>query len=244
MTIWYEEAGTGDPVVLLHSTAADSGMWDGVWQELTARHRVIRVDFRGYGRTPLRADGPYSDSGDVADLMAELGVERAALVAASGGGMAALELAAAGRATRLVLLNSLAPLTPTPDLRAFWDEENRLLEAGDVAGAAELNVRTLLGPDADDEARGRLLEMQRHALEVQLAAHPGPEQIEHEVDLARIDVPALVVSGVLDLTFFREGARHLAATLPQARLVELDWAGHLPAMERPKEIADLLLDHL
>lgn len=244
MTIWYEEAGTGDPVVLLHSTAADSGMWDGQWQALAARHRVIRVDYRGYGRTPYQADAPYSDSGDVADLLAELGVARAALVGASGGGMVALELAAAGLAERLVLLNSPSTLPPTPDLRAYWEEEGRLLEAGDVAGAAQLNVDLLLGPDADEAARRRLLEMQRHAFETQLGADPEPVQIDNEIDLATVDVPALVVSGSLDLPFFRDCSRHLADTLPDARLVVLDWAGHLPAMERPEEVTALLLDYL
>ncbi|NUR93530.1 MAG: alpha/beta hydrolase [Nonomuraea sp.] len=244
MTIWYEEAGSGDPVVLLHSTAADSRMWDGQWEALTARFRVIRVDYRGFGRTPFQAEAPYSDSGDVADLMAELGLSRATLVGASGGGMVALELAAAGLASRLVLLNSPSTLAPTPDLRAYWEKEGRLLEAGDVTGAAQLNVDLLLGPEADDAARARLLEMQSHAFEVQLAADPEPVQIDNEIDLTTIDVPALVVLGAHDLPFFRDSARHLAATLPDARLIELEWAGHLPAMERPEEITALLLDYL
>ncbi|WP_171074361.1 alpha/beta fold hydrolase [Nonomuraea basaltis] len=39
-------------------------------------------------------------------------------------------------------------------------------------------------------------------------------------------------------------ARHLAGELPRGRLVELEWAGHLPALERPEEINRLLLDYL
>src|SRR5690606_488130 len=66
MTIWYERAGEGEPVVLLPSSAADAGMWDGQWEARAGRFQVIRVDYRGYGRTPYQADGPYSDSGDVA----------------------------------------------------------------------------------------------------------------------------------------------------------------------------------
>jgi pimeloyl-ACP methyl ester carboxylesterase len=244
MSIWYTEAGEGEPVVLLHSTAADSGMWDGQWEALAARHRVIKVDYRGFGHTPFRSDGPYSDSGDVADVLAALGVGRAALVGASGGGMVALELAAAGLADKLVLLNPISTLPPTPDLREFWAEEGQLLEAGDVAGAAALNVRTLLGPAAGEAAGEHLLRMQRRAFDVQLAADPEPEQSEVEVIPAKIDVPALVVSGAHDLPYFRASARHLASELPQGRLLELDWAGHLPALERPEEITALLLDYL
>ncbi|MEV4567794.1 alpha/beta hydrolase [Nonomuraea sp. NPDC049419] len=244
MTIWYDERGAGEPVVLLHSTATDSGMWDPQEEALADRFRVIKVDFRGYGRSPYRSDGPYSDAGDVAKVLAAIGVSRAALVGSSGGGRVALELAAAGLAGRLVLLNPLSTLEPTPDLRAYWQEENRLLEEGDVQGAAELNARTLLGPDAGQEAWDKVVAMQRHAFEVQLAADPEPEQVEGEFSPAGIEVPALVVAGGRDLPYFRDSARHLAAELPQARLLELEWAGHLPALERPEEINALLLDYL
>ncbi|PZG22779.1 alpha/beta fold hydrolase [Nonomuraea aridisoli] len=244
MTIWHAEKGAGEPVVLLHSTAADSGMWQAQVEALSERFRVITVDFRGYGRTPYRADGPYGDAADVAKVLAALEITRAALVGASGGGRVALELASAGLAGRLVLLNPVADLEPTPDLRAYWAEERRLLEQGDVQGAAELNARTLLGPEASEDARTRLVAMQRHAFEVQLAADPEPEQTEGELSLPGIDVPALVVAGGHDLPYFRESARHVAGELPRARLLELEWAGHLPALERPEEISALLLDYL
>ena len=81
MTIWYEHAGSGEPVVLLASSAADAGMWDAQWKPLAERFHVIRVDYRGFGHTPYAASEPYSDSGDVAAVLAELGVSRAALVA-------------------------------------------------------------------------------------------------------------------------------------------------------------------
>ncbi|MCF6473353.1 alpha/beta hydrolase [Nonomuraea sp. MG754425] len=244
MTIWHAERGCGDPVVLLHSSAADSGMWDAQEEALSERFRVIKVDFRGYGRTPYRADGPYSDADDVAEVLTALGVRRAALVGSSSGADTALRLAAAGLADRLVLLNPGAEIEPTPDLTGYWAEENRLLTAGDAQGAAELNARLLLGPETTAEARARLLAMQRHAFELQLAADPEPEQTEREVSPADVRVPTLVVGGAHDLPFFRRSARHLAAELPDARLVELDWAGHLPALERPEEISALLLDYL
>ncbi|MGP4100785.1 alpha/beta fold hydrolase [Nonomuraea sp. KM90] len=244
MTIWHAERGTGEPVVLLHSTATDSGMWDHQWEALAERFRVIKVDFRGYGHTPYQAEKPYNHADDVARVLAALGVTQAALVGSSGAGRVALELAAAGLAGRLVLLNPISTLEPTPDLRAYWEEEGRLLERGDVQGAAELNARTLLGPEATDVAWRRVVEMQRHAFEVQLAADPEPEQFEHEVSPADIDVPALVVAGAHDLPYFLHSAHHLAGELPRARLVELEWAGHLPALERPEEISSLLLDYL
>lgn len=246
MTIWHEEQGCGEPVALLHSSVADSGMWDPQWEPLGERFRVIRPDFRGHGRTPYAAEGPYTDAGDVADLLAALGLRRVALVGSSYGGKVALELATAhpDLVSRLVLLNAGCGLPPTPDLEAFGAEEDRLIERGDVGGAAELNVRTWLGPEADEPVKARLAAMQRHAFEVQLAADPEPERGRAPIDLTVVTAPALVVIGGHDLPYFRESGRHIAETLPDATLLDLDWAGHLPSLERPAEITRLLTEFL
>ncbi|MEV4460576.1 alpha/beta fold hydrolase [Microbispora sp. NPDC049633] len=246
MTIWHEERGSGDPVVLLHSSVADSGMWDPQWQPLGDRFHVIRPDFRGHGRTPYAAEGPYSDAGDVADLLAALGLRRVALVGSSYGGRVALELATGhpDLVARLVLLNAGCGLPPTPDIEAFGSEEDRLIEAGDVGGAVDLNVRTWLGPEADEPVRTRLAAMQRHAFEVQLAADPEPERGRDPIDLPAVTAPALVVIGGHDLPYFRGSGRHIAEAMPDATLLDLEWAGHLPSMERPAEITSLLRDFL
>jgi Predicted hydrolases or acyltransferases (alpha/beta hydrolase superfamily) len=242
----YDDAGTGEAVLLLHSSAADSRMWDPQWPALTNRFRVIRPDFRGYGGTPWAAEEPYSDAGDVLALLDELGVEKVAVVGASHGGQVALEVASArpGLVSRLVLLAAPCGLPATPELEAFAAEEERLAEAGDLAGAAELNARTWLGPDAAPETRSFLAEMQHRAYTLQLAADPEPEQREEEIDLDRLTMPALVVCGAHDLGYFRDSARHLAERLPQATLVELEWAGHLPSMERPEETTKLITEFL
>ncbi|WP_440102400.1 alpha/beta fold hydrolase [Streptosporangium sp. H16] len=246
MTLAHDDGGVGEPVVLLHSSAADSRMWDPQWEALTARFRVIRPDLRGHGRTPYASEIPYFDSGDVADLLAALAVERAALVGSSYGGRVALEVATAHPAlvSRLVLLNPGCGLEPTSDLAAFGEEEDRLLETGEVEAAVELNARTWLGPEADGETRARQMAMQRHAFEVQLAADPEPSQLEGEVDLSRVTMPTLVVSGTHDLPYFQMTARHLARELASVTAVHLEWAGHLPSMERPGEITALILEHL
>src|SRR5436190_1431168 len=49
--IYYEERGSGPAMVLLHDGLLDAGSWDEVWESLAARHRVIRYDRRGYGRS-------------------------------------------------------------------------------------------------------------------------------------------------------------------------------------------------
>ena len=240
--------GSGPAVVLVHAGVADGRMWDATRDALADAWTVVVPDLRGFGESPeppADADD-WSNSGDVLDLLDHLGIAEAALVGASFGGRVATEVAATApdRVTRLVLLApSAAGMHRGEALQAFADEEDALIEAGDVEAATELNVRTWLGPDADDAARELVREMQRHAFVVQLAADEvDPEDVT--VDLARVTMPTTVFHGAKDLDFFGRVARHLHEHLPQSDLVELPWAGHLPTLERPDEMAGRLVTAL
>jgi pimeloyl-ACP methyl ester carboxylesterase len=249
MLLSHDDEGSGPAVVLLHAGVADRRMWDAITPALSHAFRVIRPDLRGFGQTPM-PPGAYADADDVDALLDQLGIVDAAVVGASFGGRVAMELATLhpARVSSLVLLCPASRgLEPTERLKAFGAEEDRLLEAGDVDGATELNVRTFLGPEGDAVARGLLTLMQRHAFDVQLAADeadPGPEPRRVEVDPAAIRVPTVVVSGAHDLDHFGEVAQVLGEQIPGAESVVLDWAGHLPALERPDAVIALLLDVL
>ncbi|BCY06753.1 alpha/beta hydrolase [Actinoplanes sp. L3-i22] len=237
-------AGDGPGVLLLHSTVCDRRMWDSQVSALVAAgFRVTRCDFRGFGESPLPGT-PWNDAEDVVELVAEGPVT---VVGASGGGQIALEIAARWpeRVAGLVLLCSALPGFPkSAERRAFAEREDALLSAGDLDGAVEVNVEQWLGPAAGPEQRAAVRVMQRRVFELQPPDLPEPEQIDVEWDLATIVARTLLVSGKHDLPDFRDIALHLAATLPDARHVELDWAGHLPSLERPDVINSLLIDFL
>ncbi|MFI7543341.1 alpha/beta fold hydrolase [Actinoplanes sp. NPDC049599] len=247
MTLSHDVTGDGPTVVLLHSTVCDRRMWDPQIPALVAAgHRVVRCDFRGFGDTPV-PDRPSSDADDVVALLDALGAPRVALVGASGGGRVALEIAAGRpeRVTALALLcTAVAGHEAGAELRAVGAREDALLEAGDVAGATELNVRTWVGPAADEQTRDKVRRMQRHAFDVQLAAAEEFPPVRTEPDPSAITARTLLVSGRHDLTDFREIAAGLARRIPGARHVELDWAGHLPSLERPEAVNPLLVDFL
>ncbi len=239
--------GDGPVVVLLHAGVADLRMWDAQAAALSQTRRVVRCDLRGFGQTPVAAGDEWVDADDVLALLAGLGVDRFDLVGASYGGGVALQVAAAapGRVQRMVLIAPAADVLEeaTDDLRAFGREEDRLLEAGDVDGATELNVTTWLGPDASVDARDLVRTMQRNAFERQLAV--GDTQSgEHEVTPEDLPMPVSVVVGAHDLDFFVATAHELVRRLPDGHLVELPWAGHLPTLERPDEATALLLQLL
>lgn len=246
MTLSHDTAGDGPAVLLLHSGVCDRRMWNPQWQPLIdAGHRLVRCDFRGYGETPA-PDRPTSDAEDVRDLLDALAVPHAAVVASSYGGRVALEVAARWpeRVDALALLCSgLTGQEPGDELRAFGAREDALLEAGDVAAAVELNVDFWLGPAADEAARDAVRRMQRLAFDVQLAAEEFPP-VRTGIDLAAVRAPTLAVSGGHDVRDFREIAVRLEAELPDARHLELPWAGHLPGLERPAAVTELLTDFL
>jgi 3-oxoadipate enol-lactonase len=241
--------GSGPPVLLLHAGVADRRMWQPLVPDLQHAFQVLRPDLRGFGDTPLPG-GPYADADDLAALLDHCGITGAVVVGSSLGGRVALELATLhpGLVRSLVLLcPGLRGVEPTPAAEAFDDAEERLLESGDVEGAVRLNVDTWLGPAADLAAREALAAMQRNAFEVQLAAdavEPPPAPRRVDVDPAAIAVPTLVVSGAHDMDHMQNVAAHLAERIPGAEHLLLDWAGHLPALERPDAVRALLLDVL
>ncbi len=247
MSIHHLVEGVGRTVVLLHAGVADLRMWDQQSAALVAAgRRVVRCDLRGYGATALEPAASYSDAEDVLALVEELGLASFALVGASYGGYVAQQVATAlpHRVERLVLICAAGDLAePDPGLRAFWDEEAALLEAGDVAGATELNVATWLGPDADTDARALVRTMQRTAFDHQLAAGDVDDR-QLPVTPEVLVMPVTAIIGAHDFDFFADTARALVVQLPQGELVELDWAGHLPTLERPEEGSRVLLSAL
>ena len=241
----HDVAGTGSAVLLLHSGVANREMWQPQWDALAARHRVIRCDFRAYGETPVPTSS-WSDVDDVLALLDHLGVQTAAVVGSSYGGAVALELASVApqRVSQLVLLCPAGDVEATADIEEFARAERELVAAGDLEGATALNVRTWLGPEASDEAREQVTGWQRHTFAVQSDAPDdiGPQHVD--VDPTQVAVPTTVVTSGHDLDYMRAVAHDLSARQPDARLVELPWAGHLPSLERPDEVTDLLLAEL
>lgn len=240
MTNSHQVVGDGPTVLLVHAGVADARMWAAQVEDLQRDHRVVTLDLRGYGETPLEAGAKYSDAQDVIDVLDELGIETTMVVGASYGGYVVLQ-AASKRPERFSRLVLMSPPTDGPertdDMRAFGAEEDRLLEAGDIDGATDLNVRFWLGPEADDAARDLLWMMQKHAFEVQEAAG---EVDNEEWEVGGITAPVKLFTGAHEPAYFPACAEHLVEILPDAEHTVLPWAGHLPSLERPTEMTALI----
>ena len=118
-----EQAGQGEPVVLLHGFGGSSWSWRHLMPALARRHRVIAPDLNGFGWTQRpREVAAYSYAGQAAmvlGVLRELGVERFHVIGHSYGGGLALWLAARHpeRVRSLVLVSSVLPTTATSSAR-------------------------------------------------------------------------------------------------------------------------------
>jgi 3-oxoadipate enol-lactonase len=234
--------GDGPPLLLLHSGGLDGRMWEGLAQRIEDRFSLVIPDLPGHGRTPVPPER-YAPAEEVVALLDELGIERAAVVGNSYGGRVALQLAtiAPDRVAALMLLASALPEHDrSPELKAFGEEEDALWEAGDIDGLVELTLRTWVREPAVADL---VAEMARNAFELTRGIEEDPE-LPRPVDLGAIAAPTLAVSAGLDFVDFARIADRIAAEVPGAQRAEVADAGHMIALERPDEAAELLLAFL
>jgi pimeloyl-ACP methyl ester carboxylesterase len=227
-------------VLFIHAGGVDGRMWHPLAERLDGL-RLHIPDLRGHGNTPL-PPGEYAHADDLLSLLDDLRIKRATLVGASLGGWVALQVAT--KAPERV--NGLALLASTyrdrhddewsPEIVAFRKKEEALLEADDLDGAVALGLRVWKPRPG---VRDLVETMTRDAF----ARQQGVEAQERPlpVDLSAIAVPTLVVSGGKDpMPDFAVIADRLAAEIEGAERAVIKDAGHLIALERPDETAELL----
>ena len=252
MPLPYDEAGEGEPLVLIHAGIADRRMWSEHLQPLAdAGFRVVAVDLAGFGEAPVSAASGRGEWEDVLATMDELGIERAGLVGSSFGGAVALRVAhvAPERVSTLALFSAPAEqIEPSAELQAVWEAEEEALARDDIDAAVEVMLAAWLQPDAPPELRERVAAMQRRAFELQAGEEGPPEPrdpLEEDPDaISQIEAPALLAAGEHDMSDFRDGAEAMARLIPNSRHEVIAGAGHLAPLERPREFRALLLEFL
>jgi pimeloyl-ACP methyl ester carboxylesterase len=254
--LYAEVAGSGAPVVLVHSGLCDSRMWDSQWEVLQREHTVVRCDLRGFGRTPLWP-GEYSHPADLIDLLDELRLGPAALVGASLGGGVSLQVAVArpDLVSALVLIGSgVRGHEWSEYVTSAWAAEEAALARGDLDAAVETSLRAWVdGPrrspgDVDAAVRQRVADMYRHALEVSREGEARANEttlLDDVVDrLAEISVPTLVIAGEYDVPDVHQVAERLERELPDVRRATIAGTAHFPSLERPDEVNAIVVEFL
>jgi pimeloyl-ACP methyl ester carboxylesterase len=249
-------APTGDPngqtVVLLHGGNYWAASWEGVIDDLAgAGFRVVAMDQIGYGRSskPIL---PYSldmHAGNIARVLDHLGIEKAAVIGHSYGGMKASRFALLypGRTSHVALVNAIG-LSDTRAGRGWSEPEpsaDRTYAAAlatirghvvdwDDAYLAYVRVHYGWGLSADWPRLSMVRALNSDVIRTSTVVHDWPQ----------IEAPALVVGGEVDGPRFPELARAAAAAFPRGEVVLFPGVGHNPHWEARARLSDVLVAFL
>jgi pimeloyl-ACP methyl ester carboxylesterase len=247
--LYYETAGRGPAVVLLHGGLNDSRLWDEQMKSLSKHFRVVRYDLRGFGRSNAEPV-EFWPTEDLRALLDFLKIERATLVGLSLGGIVAADFALEHpeRVERLALVGSgLRGSKLPPDEKAVAARRVGASEGAEKYFEAFLQSDLLAGlrdrPRARELLRRMMVENYKANAYVSAGYSQSPEPPTAE-RLAQIKAPTLVVVGSLDGRTLQSIADTLAANIPGARKVVINGASHHPPVETPREFDRALLDFL
>jgi pimeloyl-ACP methyl ester carboxylesterase len=260
--IYYEDHGSGSPVVLMSGWPLDSRSWEPqLLPLLQAGHRVVLLDRRGFGQSSRPTEGYDFDTlaADLDKVLTELDLRDVTLVGFSlGTGELARYIGAYGteRLKACVFIESLAP-------SFVKSEENpKGVDQAGVDGARQAILADraawltdLLGDflNLDDYIGDRVSKDTVHTMwNVGAGASPYATWAcvltwldDYQEDIKRIDVPTLILHGTADRILSVEGqGRRLHAALPDAHYVEIEGGPHVMCVTHAAEVNRELLAFL
>lgn len=244
--LWYEERGTGKPLVLLQGLQFSAGyFWARNIDALAATNRVISVDLRGQGLSgkPNRGNTIAENAADLEHILDALGVRDGLLVGVAYGGMVTLEYlqATGGARLRAICLCEMTPRLINADDWAHPTFGDFPVEAGRGYGSAVRADRGVLKdflyaafatpPDPDTIAE---MQAQMYLTPTTIVADLIDDMVTKDTRdlLPTVSLPTLLIYGRGNNPVMPgEVGRWMAARIPGAKLVELPDAGHSPFWE-------------
>jgi 3-oxoadipate enol-lactonase len=258
--LYYEVAGAGHPLVLLHEGIADSRMYDDQFNAFAKRYRVVRFDIRGFGQSALPpGDKPVALHEDLYGLLTLLGIEKTYVLGMSMGGAIALDFTLVHPAMVDALI-LVAPGVSGYNMSSFeteykpiGEEIEEAVKHGDYERASELEIKIWVdGPErtpqqVDRAVRQKVYEMNLHNYRNMGAAQfPPPQELEPPA-IARLNevaVPTCLIIGDKDVREMLNIIDRLEQGIPGARKVVMHDVAHALNMERPEEFNRIVLDFL
>lgn len=255
--LYFEIAGQGPPVVLIHAGVSTHEMWDEQWGLFTQRYRVVKYDTRGFGRSRTAAV-EFSNRQDVRDVMNHVGMPSATLIGVSRGGAISIDFALEFPS----MVDALIPVSsgvsgdwgdfqPPNDEKALFAEMEKAEDTGDWDAVVELDLRMwLAGPRRKKEDIDPHLWARAAAINRINYGRTDPEPTAMVLEppaigrLHEIKKPTLVVVGECDTTGTLFASEIISKGIPGARRVVMPDTAHLPPMEKPFGFNRIVLDFL
>ena len=259
--LYYEVAGTGHPLTLIHGGLVDRRLWDDQFDVFAQHYRVIRYDMRGFGDSGLIKAGAYSFEKDLHDLLQFLGIKKTYVLGLSMGGAIAIDftLMYPEMVDALIpVAMGLSGFKPVEDEfaeeeRASWTEVGEALKKRDIPRAVELTLRMWTdGPVRTPEQVDPAVREKVRAMTTRNYERPDeqgtvePESLEPPAisRLSEIHVPTLIIAGDQDVRTILQIADILEKGIAGARKVIIHGPAHHLNMEKPEEFNRAVLDFL
>ena len=262
VNLYYEEAGSGTPLLFLHEFAGDYRSWEPQMRFFARRYRCVTTSYRGYPPSDVPDDpSAYSQDillDDVLGLMDALDIDKAHICGLSIGANSAVFLGVRDPARCLSLVvaggghGSVRDALDREDFeRDFTVRAERLLQEGMATVGGEHAEKPNRQPMKKKDPRG-WAEFRDQLIEHDPmgSAYMGlgvplkrPNFYNIEDDLRRMDVPTLIIVGDQDDNCI-EGSLFLKQALPRAGLAMFPMSGHLLPIEEPDLFNRMVLEFL
>ncbi|MBJ9974620.1 alpha/beta hydrolase [Pseudomonas sp. S75] len=259
--IYYKDWGTGKPVLFSHGWPLDADMWDGQMEFLASRgYRAIAFDRRGFGRSSQPWEGYDYDTlaDDLAQLIEHLDLHDVTLVGFSmGGGDVTRYIARHGsaRVAGLALLGSVTPLfiktADNPDGvdKSVFDGIREGLRADRpqfLIDFAQQFYGINHGQKVSEGVQAQTLNIALLAsLKATLDCVTAFSETDFRADMARIDVPTLIIHGDDDQVVpFQSTGKKAAEMIDGAQLKVYPGAPHGFVVTHARQLSDDLLAFL
>lgn len=250
--IYYEKAGTDDPIIFLHADALDRRQWDAQVSYFSKKYTVISLDIRGFGKSDTPSDASYSFSEDLLACMDALSINKAHLVGLSLGAAIAIDFALthADRVLSLALADS--------GISGDGFDEKFIADIQRVTDKAKHNdlpgaKKAWLSLSIFDYSK-KMPEVWK-AVEAMVGDTSGyrwsganqPIDISPPAAarLSDIHIPTLVLVGEHDIEDFQRKSKLLHEKISGSQLAVIPQAGHLSNMDNPdvfNQIVDKFFD--
>jgi pimeloyl-ACP methyl ester carboxylesterase len=259
--VYFNIAGQGPAVVLIHGVAGRASQWDRVLELLAESHTVVAPDLLGHGDS-AKPRGDYSlgaHASGIRDLLVGLGIERASVVGHSLGGGIAMQFAYQfpERCERLVLVSSgglgeevhvllRAATLPGSEFVLPLVAHPRVVDAASVIPRALGRIGLRTRPDLTEMARGYQSLSNAEARSAFIhtlrgVIDPRGQRINASDRLYLASMmPTLIIWGCRDRIIPVEHAQPTHEGMPGSTLELVDDAGHFPHLDDPLRFARTL----
>lgn len=257
-SLYYEELGEGEPLILIHGHSLSHCMWDEQFTKFAKKYRVIRYDVRGYGASSPQIEYvPFTHVEDLILLMNALNIEKAHIVGLSMGGFIGADMLGCFPERMLSAVLASGNIRKSPGPSQPMGPEESAKRDKEIAELLEKGVDVMKREwfeglmNSGGSQRERMREPLWGMIEEWTAWQPLHKEARVIVGLdayemikeKRPEVPTLLIEGKSPNNRYSENP-DLLNYLPNGKLTVIDDCGHMLNMEQPEAFNQVVLDFL